>query len=129
MDRAHEESRRTIAVLSPDYLKSRFGTAEWAARFAQDGTSEHDLLVPVLVRPCKLQGLLAQIVHADLVGCSEETARQNPPPPVSARRGKPPDPPIFPDAPRRDAAEKPPYPFLPHNLPAPNRAFVGRKTQ
>src|SRR3954468_11527717 len=63
MDKAHKLSRRTISVLSPDYLTSRFAAPEWAARFAQDATSEHDLLIPVQVRPCALEGLLAQIVY------------------------------------------------------------------
>src|SRR5918993_3136760 len=76
MDRAHTQSRRTVAVLSPDYLASRFAASEWAARFAQDATSEHDLLIPVRVRPCELRGLRAQIVYLDLVGYSEEEARR-----------------------------------------------------
>src|SRR3954468_17220 len=75
MDRAHTQSRRTVAILSPDYPTSRFAAPEWAARFAQDATNEHDLLIPVRVRPCKLEGLLAQIVYVDLVDCSEATAR------------------------------------------------------
>ena len=76
MDKAHAQSRRTIAVLSPDYLASRFAAPEWAARFAQDATSEHDLLIPVRVRPCALDGLLAQVVYVDLVGCGEAAARE-----------------------------------------------------
>src|SRR4051794_7943961 len=75
MDKVHSQSRRTIAVLSPDYLTSRFAAPEWAARFAQDATSEHDLLVPVRVRPSDREGLLAQIVYVDLVGCGEAAAR------------------------------------------------------
>src|SRR5918994_2487457 len=67
MDKAHKLSRRTIAVLSPDYLASRFAAPEWAARFAQDATSERDRLIPVRVRPCELEGLLAQIIYVDLV--------------------------------------------------------------
>src|SRR4051812_50048708 len=35
MDKAHQQSSRTIAVLSPDYLASRFTAPEWAARFAK----------------------------------------------------------------------------------------------
>ncbi len=76
MDRAHTLSRRTIAVLSPDYLASRFTKPEWAARFEQDSTSEHDLLIPVRVREAEPQGLLRMIVYVDLVGCDEATARQ-----------------------------------------------------
>jgi hypothetical protein len=63
MDRAHTLSRRTIAVLSPDYLASRFTKPEWAARFEQDSTSEHDLLIPVRVREAEPQGLLRMIVY------------------------------------------------------------------
>ncbi len=33
MNKAHAQSRRTIAVLSPDYLTSRFTAPEWAARW------------------------------------------------------------------------------------------------
>ena len=77
MDRAHQQSRRTIAVLSPDYLTSRFTAPEWAARFAEDATSAHDLLIPVRVRPCALEGLLAQVVYVDLVGYGEAMARDN----------------------------------------------------
>src|SRR4051794_34651553 len=53
MDKAHRRSRRTVAVLSPDYLASAFTVPEWSARFAQDATSEHDSLIPVQVRPCE----------------------------------------------------------------------------
>src|SRR3954470_2022264 len=114
MDRAHKESRRTIAVLSPDYLKARFGTSEWAARFAQDATSEDDLLVPVRVRPCDLEGLLAQIVYEDLVGCSEDEAKHRLLARVSGLPRPPAEPSIFPALPKQEAvAEKPPYPFLP----------------
>ena len=45
MDRAHRQTRRTIAVLSPDYLTSSFTAPEWAARFEEDATSAHDLLI------------------------------------------------------------------------------------
>ncbi len=36
MQRAAPSAQRTIAVLSSDYLKSRFAAPEWAAAFAQD---------------------------------------------------------------------------------------------
>src|SRR3954451_1956563 len=96
MDRAHTQSRRTVAILSPDYLTSRFTAPEWAARFAQDATSEHDLLIPVRVRPCELKGLLAQIVYVDLVGCSEDVARGKLIKRVEGIRLKPDEPPLFP---------------------------------
>src|SRR5919202_960998 len=96
MDKAHARSRRTVAVLSPDYLASRFAAPEWAARFAQDATSGHDLLIPVRVRPCRLEGLLAQIVYVDLVGCAEAVARGRLLGRVQGIRLKPDEPPLFP---------------------------------
>jgi hypothetical protein len=35
MQRAASAAQRTIAVLSPNYLKSQFAAPEWAAAFAQ----------------------------------------------------------------------------------------------
>ena len=103
MDKAHAQSRRTIAVLSPDYLTSRFAAPEWAARFAQDATSEHDLLVPVRVRPSDREGLLAQIVYVDLVGCGEAAARDKLLRRVEGIRLKPDEPPLFPGEVSHDA--------------------------
>ncbi|ACL60938.1 toll/interleukin-1 receptor domain-containing protein [Methylobacterium nodulans] len=111
MDKAHAQSRRTIAVLSPDYLASRFTAPEWAARFAQDATSEHDLLLPVRVRPCNLEGLLAQIVYVDLVGCSEEEARRKLLQRVEGIRLKPDEPPLFPGQASHDVPERPAFPM------------------
>jgi hypothetical protein len=111
MDKAHTQSRRTIAVLSPDYLASRFTAPEWAARFAQDATSTHDLLIPVRVRPCKLEGLLAQIVYVDLLGCDEATAKQRLLDRVGSIRAKPDEPPLFPGKPGHTAVlDRPAFP-------------------
>jgi hypothetical protein len=112
MDRAHTQSRRTIAVLSPDYLASRFTAPEWAARFAQDATSQHDWLIPIRVRPCELEGLLAQIVYVDLVGCDEAAARKRLLGRVSGIRTKPDEPPLYPSSPAgpRTVPEPPDFP-------------------
>lgn len=75
MQRAASEAERTIAVLSPDYLTSLFTQPEWAAAFAQDPTGEKGTLLPVRVRECKLDGLLASIIYIDLLGRDEITAR------------------------------------------------------
>jgi hypothetical protein len=69
------QAERTIAVLSPDYLTSRFGAAEWQAAFRQDPRGERGVLVPVRVRPVESAGLLGQIIYVDLVGLPEAAAR------------------------------------------------------
>lgn len=71
MDRA-THARRTIAVLSPEYLASQFTQPEWAAALRLDPTGAQGLLVPVRVLPCDVQGLLAQILYIDLVGVDQD---------------------------------------------------------
>jgi hypothetical protein len=99
MDRAHKETRRTIAILSPDYLKSEFCMAEWAARFKQDPTGKHDLLIPVRVKPCDPQGLLGPVIYADLVDVTREQARKRLLDRLRGRGRRPQMEPIFPRGP------------------------------
>jgi len=77
MHDAARGTRRTIGVLSPDYLKSEYTAPEWAAAFAKDPTGKQRAFVPVRVRECKPDGLLAQIVYIDLVGILEPDQAKN----------------------------------------------------
>src|SRR5688572_3351873 len=58
MQQGVSQAERTIAVLSPDFLASRFTQPEWAAAFQQDPTGAKGLLIPVRVSPCDLDGVL-----------------------------------------------------------------------
>jgi hypothetical protein len=107
MQRAAASAQRTIAILSPDYLKSRFAAPEWAAAFAQDPDGMKRSLVPVRVRDCALEGMLKTIVHIDLVGLDERDARKRLLDGLFAKRGKPDRPPAFPGHP---AASPKPFP-------------------
>lgn len=111
MQRAAEEASRTIAVLSPAYLKSTFAAPEWAAAFVKDPEGVQRALVPVRVQECEAGGLLKAIVHIDLVGLEEGDARQRLLDRVSGRRGKPSKKPEFPGG-RQPARTKehPPFP-------------------
>ena len=75
MDRASQEARRTIAVISPDYFKSKFTKAEWHVPFAEDPTGADRKLIPVRVRECDVEGLLRARVYLDLVGKGEAEAK------------------------------------------------------
>lgn len=115
MQRAVEEAQRTIVVLSPDFLASKFTAPEWAAAFAQDPTGAQGRLLPVRVRECQPSGLLAQIVYIDLVGAkTREEARARLLAGVAAARTKPlaePElPPLDPGHARAAAAPEPPWP-------------------
>jgi hypothetical protein len=113
MQRAARSAERTIAILSPDYLKSRFAAPEWAAAFAQDPEGMNRSLIPVRVRDCVLEGMLETIVHIDLVGVDQASARKRLMDGVSAKRGKPERTPTFPGEAgmeRRGAGKSKPFP-------------------
>jgi len=96
MQRAAREAKRTIAVLSPDYLKSRFAAPEWASAFAQDPEGMARRFVPVCVRECALEGMLQTIVHIDLVGLNEIAARKALSDGLGSKRSKPDRAPTYP---------------------------------
>jgi TIR domain-containing protein len=98
MQKATIQTRRTIAVLSPDYLSALYPQAEWAAAFTQDPTSEDGKLLPVRVQKCTPSGILAAIGYIDLVGKDEQKAREALLKGVARRRGKPATSPAFPGA-------------------------------
>ncbi len=98
MQRATAAARRTIAVLSPDYLKSHFGQPEWAAAFAKDPEGMKRTLVPVRIRECSAEGLFGNIVYIDLVGLDEASARSTLLDRLKDVRGKPAAKPRFPAA-------------------------------
>jgi hypothetical protein len=133
MQRATEEARRTIAVLSPAYLKSRFGRAEWAAGLATDPEGLEAKLVPVRVEPCDPTGLLKAITYIDLVGTDEATARKALLDHLGNRRLKPSAPPPFPGVAHgsggRSVPRHPAFPSqeTPARSPAPYVPRIGQK--
>ena len=76
MQRATAESRRTIMVLSENYLKASYTQPEWAAAFKQDPQSTERLLLPIRVGECKPTGLLGPLVYVDIVNKGEAEAEQ-----------------------------------------------------
>jgi hypothetical protein len=111
MQRATEEASRTIAVLSPAYLKSTFAAPEWAATFAKDPEGFQRALVPVRVKECEARGLLKAIVHINLVGLEENEARQRLLDRLSGQRAKPSKKPKFPGGKQSTRTkEHPPFP-------------------
>lgn len=69
MHEALRRSERTLALLSPDYLKSKYCTMEWQAALKEER------LVPVRVRECDVGGLLGPIAYETLHGIDEARAR------------------------------------------------------
>jgi hypothetical protein len=75
MQDAMTVARRTIAILSEDYFKSKYTTAEWTAAITRDPSGEDRVLVPIKVRRCEPKGFFATTTHTDIVGRSEQDAR------------------------------------------------------
>ena len=76
MHEAASNAKQTIAVLSPAYLKSDFAKSEWTAAFAADPTGKKGKLIPIMVRPVDVKGILGPITHIDLIGLSRKEASE-----------------------------------------------------
>jgi hypothetical protein len=74
MERAISNVKRTLAVLSPQYLNALYTQPEWAAAFKRYPKGEQGILVPVRIQECELTSLLGQIIYVDLVGRDEASA-------------------------------------------------------
>jgi hypothetical protein len=131
MDQGVQRAARTVAVLSPDYSSSVYGTAEWQAAWANDPQGLQRKLIMVQVRGDRPPGLLAGVVGIDLVGLSEAAARLRLRDEIAAAvrgRAKPDSPPPFPLTLRAVPAE-PRFPgALPEvfTVPGRNPNFTGR---
>ena len=125
MQEAAAKAQRTIAVLSPAYLESRFTAPEWAAAFARDPTGSKRILVPVRVRECEPTGLLPQIVYIDLVGLDEQNAKERLLQGVKSERAKPSAPPRYPGHVHDIPASRPVFP----GPPPPAAALITAKAE
>jgi tetratricopeptide (TPR) repeat protein len=74
MQAGAEESIRTIAVLSPGYLRSVYASAEWQAAWADDPDGRGRKLLVARVADCARPGLLHGVVGVDLFGLTDATA-------------------------------------------------------
>jgi hypothetical protein len=110
MNKAIQDSERTVAVLSPDYLSAFFTYPEWAAAFAKDPTGYKGVLLPVRVRECDLTGLLNQVIYVDLIGKDEAEAKKALLSGIQRERAKPLTKPKFPKNIPRLVFEPPSFP-------------------
>jgi len=131
MDQAAQVAKRTIAILSPNYLTVAFTAPEWAAAFVSDPKGEEGRLIPVRVRECVLDGLLKAVIYIDLVGMSQEDAKERLLNGIKLGPAKPLAPPAFPGERPRVVPQQPRFPgALPPVWNVPhlrNRNFIGRE--
>ncbi|EIV94383.1 toll/interleukin-1 receptor domain-containing protein [Frankia sp. QA3] len=75
LDEAVSRSRRTLVILSENYLTSTKVQAEWQAAWSADPTGMKRRLIPVRVAVCRPEGLLRGISYIDLVDLDGDTAQ------------------------------------------------------
>ncbi|PGN52557.1 hypothetical protein CN966_24885 [Bacillus cereus] len=73
MQKGSANSKHTLALLSNNFLESRYTQPEWAAAFVKDPMGEKRKLIPVRIEDIELEGLLPAISYIDLVGVDDET--------------------------------------------------------
>lgn len=124
MDRGVSEAQLVVAVLSRNYLTSRYGRMEWQAALRADPDHPSNKLVTIRLEDVQLEGLLSTITWVDLLGVADPgraralllgRVRE-----AMAGRAKPEAAPAFPDA----AAT----PTPPPTLPAPGERSRARRT-
>ncbi|MEO3823707.1 TIR domain-containing protein [Actinomadura sp. B10D3] len=71
MDRGLSEAKAVVAVLSRNYLRSRYGRLEWTAALRADPDDPARKLVTVRIEDCPIDGLLSTITYVDLVGVDD----------------------------------------------------------
>ncbi|MCQ0004168.1 toll/interleukin-1 receptor domain-containing protein [Actinomadura madurae] len=71
MDRGLSEAKAVVAVLSRNYLRSRYGRLEWMAALRAAPDDPARKLVTVRIEDCPIDGLLSTITYVDLVGVDD----------------------------------------------------------
>jgi hypothetical protein len=112
MHNAASQAHRTIAVLSPAYLKALYARPEWAAAFGRDPTGQQGVLLPVRIETCDLEGLLPAIIYIDLAGKEEKIAKDVLLKGIRRVRAKPQKQPPFPGTDGRSVTRPPAFPGL-----------------
>jgi hypothetical protein len=99
--KATTNAKRTIAVLSPAYTAAKSTQPEWAASFDNDPGGNDRKLLPIIVKPVQLKGLLKTIEAIDLVGLTRNEAEKRLLEKIKAsedgKRNKPDAEPTFPE--------------------------------
>jgi hypothetical protein len=134
MNEGTRAAARIIAILSPAYLSSVYGTAEWQTAWLSDPAGATRRVLPVRVADCERPGLLASVVGVDLFGVGETDAKARLRQAITAAvggRAKPGAAPPFPVPPvgSRAVPQRARFPgALPPvwNVPPRNPNFTGR---
>ncbi|TMR98161.1 TIR domain-containing protein [Nonomuraea basaltis] len=71
MDRGVSEAQLVVAVLSRNYLTSRYGRMEWQAALRANPDNPSNKLVTIRLEDVQLEGLLSTITWVDLLGVTD----------------------------------------------------------
>ena len=126
INQATIESERTIAVISPEYFTSKFTTPEWETAVSKDPSGEQGLLIPVIVRPCNIEGVLKRLAYISFLDLDEEQAMAALLDGVKTSRAKPTTKPTYKIIVHESLKQKPRFPV--QSVPfRRNTNFTGRE--
>ena len=123
MHKAVQQTRKTIVLISPDYLASSYERSEWNAALTADARGETRRLLPVRIHETEISEPLRSVVHLDLVGLDEANARAALLQAVASEQTSA-------TTPRRPGSKPPAFPRWRSsiwNLPPRGPAFCGRE--
>ncbi|WP_379523821.1 TIR domain-containing protein [Nonomuraea insulae] len=128
MEEGVSKARRTLVVLSEDYLHSVYGRLEWTTALRADQHGSERRLVPVQVAECRTPSMLTGIVWVDLMGATEDEARRRLLAGIEqahSGRAKPSRTPIYPGiVPTRVGGQNVNPPTLPPSYPGPGGSMA-----
>lgn len=75
IERAVDEARYVLVVMSPEYFASQWATQEWQMAMAQESSRRENKVIPILYRDCDIPPILAAKVYADFR--TEDAFEQN----------------------------------------------------
>jgi TIR domain len=96
MQQATATADRTLVVLSPHYFEGNYTGPEWTTVLTQRHEDGSIPIIPVRVAEMVLPGLFRPLVHVDLVGLGEASAREALEEALRKGRVKPTAPPDYP---------------------------------
>ena len=75
--KAMQCSRKSIAILTPEFLESEWVGYEQHVLFSKDKTANKGLVIPVLLKPCIIPPILDIRAHVNLYDSDDEDAEWN----------------------------------------------------
>jgi hypothetical protein len=72
-----QNSEQVVAIISPEYFNSSYGTLEFNCAIAEDPLGKARRVIPVRIKEFQMPAMFRDLVYIDFVGKSEREARRS----------------------------------------------------